>query len=401
MKSIVPKYIIGTVPSLAGPICQFGGIATDWRIVAARLCAVLWLACSIVPGLCQPVSLSVQASNGQVRVAWPGGLSLVQPQKRTNLTSGAWQDWGAATSATNVGETVGVGPAYYRLRFLTPSITSQPQGQINSIGSNVTFNVTATGTASLTYQWRKETAPLTGKTNASLVLSNLVTNDAGNYTVVVANRAGGTTSLVAVLSVTNPLARPFGIYMGTFAGQADSGGFALMVRSNGLAYIVGYNTPQDEGVFASGFSVTANGTFYTATAQGGKVGGGITPGAVSGNFTNSTGQTGSYSGNRQPDTGIHASDVGYYAGTYNGFRTGSAYAIVAADGSIFFFTTDASGDGGGFGTINAANTFSGTTVPDNLPVTGTLNPTTHVLSGTYSSGGMFLGNFTVTRTLTL
>ena len=92
--------------------------------------------------------------------------------------------------------------------------------------------------------------------------------------------------------------------------------------------------------------------------------------------------------------------MGYYVGAYNGFRTGNASAIVTADGSIFFFTTDATGHGGGFGTINAVNSFSGTTDPDNLTVTGSLTPASPVLSGTYSSGGTTLGNFSVTRTLT-
>jgi hypothetical protein len=130
------------------------------------------------------------------------------------------------------------------------------------------------------------------------------------------------------------------------------------------------------------------------------VGGTFTDSAVSGNFTNSVGQTGTFSGSRKSDTGIHSGDVGYYSGSYNGYKTGSAYLIVAADGTAFFFTTDSSGDGGGYGTINAGNGFSATTVPDGLTVTGTLNQATHVISGSYKSGGTTLGNFSVSRTLT-
>jgi hypothetical protein len=176
-----------------------------------------------------------------------------------------------------------------------------------------------------------------------------------------------------------------------------------MLRSNGLAYVVGYNTPQDEGVYASGFSVATGGTFYTTTAQGGKVGGIFTANLVTGNFTNSTGQLGSYIGNRKADTGIHAGDVGYYAGTYSGDLSGTAYAVVAADGSVFFYTTGATGDGGGFGTINAANNFSATTVPDSIGISGTLNQSNHVLSGSYSGSYMgfaISGAFSLTRTMT-
>lgn len=226
-----------------------------------RLCAGIWMGCSILTGVCQPISLGVQATNNQLRVGWPAGLSLVQPQKRTNLTSGAWQDLETATTGTNLVEALGPGQSFYRLRFLAPNITAHPQGQTNATGSNVTFNVTAIGTAPLAYQWRKDNAPLAGRTAASLALNGLTTGDGGNYTVIVTNRVGGTTSQVAVLSVTNPLARPVGIYMGNFAGQVDNGGFAAMVRSNGLAVAVGYNTPQEEGLFISSFTVAVNGTF--------------------------------------------------------------------------------------------------------------------------------------------
>lgn len=372
-------------------------------IVGFGICG--WLS-GAFSGRCQSVLLSVQSTNDQVRVSWPGGLSLVQPQKRTNLTSGTWQDLGAATTATNMTETGGPGQSYYRLRFLAPNIATQPLGQTNATGSNATFSVTASGTAPLAYQWRKNGAPLAGKTDASLGMTSLTTNDAGNFTVVITNRVASVTSVVAVLSVTNPAARPAGIYMGSFAGQVDNGGFGVLLRSNGLAYVVGYNTPQDEGVYANGFSVAMNGTFNTPTAQSGRVAGTFTSTAVSGTFTNSTGQTGSYSGNRKSDTGTHAANAGFYSGTYSGLYQGSAFAVVAADGSVFFYTIDnpasptADGDGGGYGTINAANSFSGTTVPLGLTVLGTLNPTTKVISGTYRSGGTTLGNFTITRSLT-
>lgn len=347
----------------------------------------------------QPVSLGIQSSNSQVNVFWPDGLSLVQPQRATNLTS--WQDLGAPTTATNVAEGIGSGQTFYRLRFLKPEITTQPLSQTNSPGGSVSFNVTATGTAPLAYQWRKENTNLVGQINASLALTNVIADDAGNYSVAIANRAGSATSDVAVLTV-NLAERPAGIYMGTFAGQTDNGGFGVLLRSNGLAYALGYNTPQDEGVLASGFAVAADGTFLTTTTQGGTVSGAFTPAAVSGDFTNALSQSGTFSGNRKADTGIHAADVGYYVGTFGGTFTGNGYAIIAADGAVFFFFASTTAvEGGGYGTIDAANSFSGITAPDGLQGSGTLNPTTHVLSGNYSFMGMTLGTFTLTLSLGL
>lgn len=354
----------------------------------------------------QPVNLGVQRSNDTVVVFWPAGLDLVQPQKRTNLTVGAWQDLGAATTASALTENDTTAQGYYRLRFLAPNITAHPQGKTNATGSNVTFSVNATGTAPLAYQWRKDNTPLVGKTDTVLGLTNLALGDAGSYTVVVTNRAGSITSIVAVLSVTNPLVRPAGIYMGNFAGQVDNGGFAAMVRSNGSAVAVGYNTPQEEGLFISSFTVADNGGFSAATAQSGNAAGTFTSTNVNGTFVNSSGGTGGFRGNRKSDTGTHANNAGYYTGTYSGQFQGSAFAILAADGSIFFYTIDnptsptADGDGGGFGTINAANSFSGTTVPVGLTVSGTLNTTTKVLSGAYRSGSTTLGSFTLARTST-
>ena len=44
-------------------------------------------------------------------------------------------------------------------------------------------------------------------------------------------------------------------------------GFAAMVRSNGLAVAVGHNTPQEEGLFISSFTVAVNGTFNSGWAS--------------------------------------------------------------------------------------------------------------------------------------
>lgn len=372
---------------------HFGGLLLLTVAMAARLTA-------------QPVSLTIQPSNISVVVSWPAGLDLVQPQKRTNLAAGAWQDLGTATTASALTESASPAQGYYRLRFLSPEIITHPQGMTNATGSNVTFSVNATGTAPLAYQWRKDNIPLVGKTDAVLGLTNLALGDAGNYTVVVTNRVGSITSIVAFLSVTNPLERPAGIYMGNFAGQVDNGGFAAMVRSNGSAVAVGYNTPQEEGLFISSFTVADNGGFSAATAQSGNAAGTFTSSNVNGTFVNSTGGTGGFSGNRKSDTGTHANNAGYYTGTYSGQFQGSAFAVLAADGSIFFYTIDnptsptAEGDGGGFGTINAANSFSGTTVPLGLTVSGTLNTPTKVISGSYRMGSTTLGTFSLTRSST-
>ena len=81
-----------------------------------------------------------------------------------------------------------------------PSITTQPQSQTVIAGDNVTFTVSVRGTAPLYYQWKKDDVN-TGANSAMLSLSNVKTNDEGNYTVLITNSLGSVTSSVATLSV--------------------------------------------------------------------------------------------------------------------------------------------------------------------------------------------------------
>ena len=85
-----------------------------------------------------------------------------------------------------------------------PFITTQPLSRTNDAGSTAVFDVTTVGTAPLSYQWRKNGAPLTAATAASLTLTNVRCTDAGGYDVVVSNALGTVTSAVAVLTVNPP-----------------------------------------------------------------------------------------------------------------------------------------------------------------------------------------------------
>jgi hypothetical protein len=86
-----------------------------------------------------------------------------------------------------------------------PSIATQPQSVAVLPGTNVTFSVTAGGTA-LTYQWLEDNVDIAGQTNATLELTNVSTNNMGQYSVVVSNDFGPLMSLPASLGIiTSPL----------------------------------------------------------------------------------------------------------------------------------------------------------------------------------------------------
>ncbi len=82
-----------------------------------------------------------------------------------------------------------------------PIITLQPQSQTVPSGTNVTFTVAATGFGSLSYQWRSNSVALAGATSPSLTLSNVQPANSADYSVVVTNILGSTTSALATLTV--------------------------------------------------------------------------------------------------------------------------------------------------------------------------------------------------------
>jgi hypothetical protein len=81
-----------------------------------------------------------------------------------------------------------------------PVITTQPTSRTVSVGANTTFSVVATGNVT-GYQWRLNGVNIPGATSSTLALNNVQLTDAGNYTVVVKNKVGPTTSNNATLTV--------------------------------------------------------------------------------------------------------------------------------------------------------------------------------------------------------
>ncbi|MPM30376.1 hypothetical protein SDC9_76924 [bioreactor metagenome] len=83
-----------------------------------------------------------------------------------------------------------------------PSITTNPVSATQCAGTNVTFTAAASGTATLTYQWKKDGSVIAGATNASYTISSITAGNAGSYTCVVTNSCGSATTTAAVLTVT-------------------------------------------------------------------------------------------------------------------------------------------------------------------------------------------------------
>jgi hypothetical protein len=118
--------------------------------------------------------------------------------------------------------------------LLPPHITTQPVDFPSvSLGGNLTNRVTASGSPPLAYQWCLNGTPLPGQTNRLLILTNAQLADAGAYTVVVTNIAGGATSGVVTLQVdptftkitTGAMATDVGHWHGAAWADYDNDGY--------------------------------------------------------------------------------------------------------------------------------------------------------------------------------
>ena len=90
-----------------------------------------------------------------------------------------------------------------------PSITAQPANQTVNAGQTATFKVTATGTGTLSYQWKKNGATIGGATSASYTTPATIASDNGaSFSVTVTASSVSVTSNSATLTVNVPAAPP-------------------------------------------------------------------------------------------------------------------------------------------------------------------------------------------------
>ncbi len=93
----------------------------------------------------------------------------------------------------------------YKVQYTStsaPLITQHPQSITVSQGNPATFSVAATGSAPISYQWRKNGINIGTATNSTYTIPAVVPTDAGIYSVVVSNSGGSVTSNNGTLTVT-------------------------------------------------------------------------------------------------------------------------------------------------------------------------------------------------------
>ena len=125
------------------------------------------------------------------------------PQSQIIFTAVAGQSYSLVVDGTLFGES---GTIHLHISQTNPApvITASPQSVVASVGDNVGFSVTASGSAPLTNQWRWNGSAIAGATGSTFTRTNVALTNAGLYDVIVSNSGGAATSAPAVLVVRAP-----------------------------------------------------------------------------------------------------------------------------------------------------------------------------------------------------
>ncbi len=241
-----------------------------------------------------------------------------------------------------------------------PTITQQPASRSVLIGGTATFNVSAAGSLPLFYLWKANGTFIAGATNATYVTNNVQLADSGTqFSCLVSNAFGNTTSLVAILAVVNPsIPDSFNpLANGTVyctAVQPDGkilvgGGFTTL-RGQSRSRIGRLNA---DGTLDISFNPGAGGTVYSLAVQpDGTI-------LVAGGFTTLGGQSRSCIGRLNADGTLDAS--------FNPGADNNVYSLlVQPDGRILVggaFTSLAGQSRSYIGRLNADGSLDATFNP--------------------------------------
>ncbi|MEZ4971679.1 MAG: FG-GAP-like repeat-containing protein [Cyclobacteriaceae bacterium] len=153
-----------------------------------------------------------------------------------------------------------------------PGITSLSPASTLCQGQQITFSVSATGTAPLSYSWRLGGIPITGATNPTYSINNAAISNSGQYSVLVSNACGSVVSNNVTLTVnsspTAPIANnaascnPASITLNASGGT--NGNYRWYTAASGGSPITGetnssFTTP----------TLSTTTTYYVSLASGG------------------------------------------------------------------------------------------------------------------------------------
>lgn len=222
----------------------------------------IWSYDSLPPGLTMNTNVGGADGNGAGIIT---GVPTLPGVYKTGLK--AWNvTTGPTLSATNLLTWTiygGGGGA------TAPNITGPPVNQTVTAGANVSFTVTATGTAPLSYSWKFNGAPIANATTSSLQLNNVQTTNSGTYLVTVTNSAGSKSASATLtvnaaatgpsitgqpqsLTVTNGASASFTVIAGGTAPLTYQWlkGAAPVLNATNTTYTISAVTTNDAGSYS-------------------------------------------------------------------------------------------------------------------------------------------------------
>jgi hypothetical protein len=124
-----------------------------------------------------------------------------------------------------------------------PEVVGEPQNTNTFFGDTVSFSVSVSGTAPLSYQWYHPdlatplvdgpsgfgSGTISGVTNSTLVFTFVNPAQAGNYVAIITNSIGSVTSQVAILTVDS---RPTNVVNISYLQSLKNANYALTDKTN-------------------------------------------------------------------------------------------------------------------------------------------------------------------------
>ncbi len=156
----------------------------------------------------QPITLRVTATgSAPLTYRWQRGGSDLDVPSQDSLAIAVAQLVDAGSYRVVVSNAVGsiTSRVATLIVRVPPTITAHPAGAVATEGETISLQVSATGEAPLTYQWRKGDQPIANANQPVLELADLAPEDAGSYSVRVANAVGEAFSDPAVVVVVEAI----------------------------------------------------------------------------------------------------------------------------------------------------------------------------------------------------
>jgi hypothetical protein len=264
----------------------------------------------------QSTSFSVSAMGSGVTYQWQkhGGAITGATNSSYSTPVTTVSDSGSeftVTASNNFGS-VTSNPAFLTVNaaISAPVISLQPSSQTVTVPNSAVFSAAATGTAPMSYQWRRNGLAISGASGPTYMTPATSTSDNGAaFSVVISNGAGSATSAAATLSVapaTTILLTPnvsnlnFGNVNVSSSGSQNvtlsnagnsnvtisqvmvsgagfnAGGAAGLILSPGQTTVVNVTfTPSSSGAASGSVSISSNAT--NSPAKIGLTGTGVTP----------------------------------------------------------------------------------------------------------------------------